>query len=100
VFHVPVLLAFQGALFANVRAQLAAVRSSLTTARHHDRGGTADLGTFEVELDAARKHLDVLLIQTGGGAVFTFERALIAGVDAATHGFMGHGDRLRVISGV
>lgn len=91
VLHVAVLLALLRTLFANVRAQLAEFRCALTTACHHDGGSAADLGTFEVECDAAREHLDVLLIQTGGGAVFTLERALVARIDAAAHGFVGHG---------
>jgi len=97
VLHVAVLLAFLRTLFANVRAQLAELRGALTTARHHDRGSATNLGAFEVERDAAREHLDVLLIQTGGGAMLTLERALIARIDAATHGFVCHGGDLRVM---
>ena len=91
VLHVAVLLAFLRTPFASVRTQLTELPGALTTARHHDGGGTANLGAFEVERDAAREHLDVLLVQTGGGAVFTLKRAFIARIDAATHGFVGHG---------
>lgn len=97
MLHMAVLFALLRTFFANIRAQLAELRRSLATACHHDGGSAADLCAFEVERNAAGEHFDVLLIQTGGRAVLTLDCAFIAGIYAATHGFVCHGGHLQFV---
>jgi hypothetical protein len=91
VLHVLVPLAFLGAFLTRVRAQLAQLGSPFAAASHEDGGRAAKFGAFEVEPDATGQHLDVLFVQAGNGTVFALDRAFIAGVDAAAHGFRCHG---------
>jgi hypothetical protein len=90
VLHVLVSFALLGAFLADIRAQLAELSGAFTSARHHDGRGPADLGAFQIENDATRERVHVWFPQAGRGAVFAFEGALIACIDANAHGFVGH----------
>src|SRR5690242_5898053 len=74
VLHMLVLLAFLCARLAGIRTQLAELGRPFTATRHEESGGAAKLRTFEIEGDAAREHLHVVLVQAGRGAVFALER--------------------------
>jgi hypothetical protein len=88
MLHVLVSLAFLRAFLAGIRAKLAELRGAFAAALHQERGSAAKLGTFEVEGDAAGQHLHVLFLEAGVGAVFAFECAFVASIDAAAHGFV------------
>ncbi len=90
MLHGQVLLAFLRAGVAHVRAGLADHARELAAARHVAGGEAADGRTVEVELDAAREHPDVLLVQARGGAVIAGHRAGVAGVDAGLELLMWH----------
>jgi hypothetical protein len=91
VVHVFVAFALPGAILANIGAQLAELASPFATARHDDGRGTADLRAFQVERNAAGERFYLCFIQAGGRTMLAFECALIAGIDAAAHGFVAHG---------
>lgn len=84
------LPAFLGAGIANLRAELAERAGELAAARHERNARATDLGAVDVQRDASSEALDVLLRQAGGGAVVAGDRAVVAGVDAALHRFVGH----------
>jgi hypothetical protein len=77
------LAAFLAAAAANLGANPADFLGELRSARHERRSGETDFGAIAVERDAARHFFYVLFLQTGAGAMFTFDRAVVAGVDAA-----------------
>jgi hypothetical protein len=53
------------------------------TARHEAGGHRADPGAIAIQPNAARHHFDIILLQTGAGAVFAFRGAIVAGFDTA-----------------
>ena len=90
MLHVLVSLAFLRTDITDLRAQLAKFSGAFATTGHKDGCRAAEFCTLEVELDAAREHLYVLFVETGGRAVLAFDRAFVGGVDATAHGFVGH----------
>lgn len=82
MLHGGVLLALLRAGLAHVGAGLTDRSGELAAAGHVARGKPADGRAIHVELDAARKHLDVLLPQAGGSAMVAGDRATVAGIDA------------------
>lgn len=80
VLHVgPVLLALVAAGFADFRALAQQVLSVLRAAGHKAGRQGADIGAVAVEADAAGHHLDFLLAQAGGSAVFA---SIDAGIES------------------
>jgi hypothetical protein len=76
-----VLVALGAASIANLGTGTAQFRRFGTAALHEGCGQAADLGTIDVERDAARQHLHIGLLQAGAGTVFAGGRAVVAGID-------------------
>ena len=74
-----VLTAFVGALLADFETLLENMLGVVRAAGDEGVGEAADVGTVAVEADAGHHHLDIILVQAGGGAHF-------AGGDAAGEG--------------
>ena len=85
-----VALAFVGALFAQLGAELAVGLRTLAGASHGRSSGLADLGAVNIQRDAARHHLDVLLPQALRCAVIAGLGACVAGLDAVGKLLVGH----------
>ena len=88
-------LALLRARIANLRACFALDARKLASSRHERDAGTTDLGAVDIERDTSRKLLDIFLGEACRGAVITRDRAPVAGIDTALHGFVGHGEILR-----
>jgi hypothetical protein len=78
-------LAFFSARIADLRAELALCTGELAPSRHQRDARSAHLGAIDVERDASRELLDVLLGQTFGSTVAARCCALVACIDAALH---------------
>lgn len=94
VLHMFVAFALLRAFLACVRAEFAELRGSLAASGHEKGRGAAQLRAFKVQGDAPREHFHVLFFQAGIRTVLAFKRALVAGIDTATHGFVAHGGLL------
>lgn len=81
VIH-PVLPAFVAACLADVGALPAQRHGKCAAARHVRRGKPANLGTVDIQGNAARHHLDVVLGQAGGRAVVARGGAGVTGINA------------------
>jgi hypothetical protein len=71
--------AFVSAGVADLGAKPTQFGGELRASSHEPGGHTADDGALPIQADAAGKHLHVLFLKAGGGAVFAFRGALIAG---------------------
>ena len=90
MLHGRMLLAFLDTGVAHVGAGLADHARELAATAHIARRQAADRGAVDVELYAAGKHPDVLLVQAGRGAVVASQCAGVAGVDAGLELLMWH----------
>lgn len=90
VLHGGVLLAFLRARFADIGAGFADHSGKLAAASHVADRKATDCSTVEVKLDAACKHLDVLLPQAGRGTMVAGEGAGVAGVNAGLELLVWH----------
>src|SRR4051812_8164360 len=91
---VRVARALVAARLAEVGAEAADGGRALAAARHRRRGELAGGGAIEIERDAARHHLDVLLLQARRRAVMAGRGAGVAGVDAVLVARVRHGGPL------
>ena len=62
VLHVLMPFAFLRARLAGIRTQVAELSRPLTATGHEESRGAAKLRTFEIEGDASRKHLHLVLV--------------------------------------
>ena len=90
VFHV-LLGAFVATRLADVGAQGADGIGVLATAGHRGGGQLANRSAVHIERDAARHHLDVLLVQAGCGAMIAGHGAGVAGFEARKVFLVRHG---------
>ena len=74
--------------FAHVRAQTADLLHEFRPARHFSSGERTDLGARTVQLNTANHHLNILLVQTGRGAVLARLHTLQTLLDALTIAFV------------
>lgn len=86
-----VLCALVCASGANAGAQGADSLGVLTAAGYRRGGELANGRAIHIQGDAARHHLDVLLLQTRRGAVIAGHRAGIASVDTGLMSLVRHG---------
>ena len=76
------LLAFSGAALADFGAHPAGLGMQIAAAHQQPGREGAGVGAVTVKAHAPGHHLDVVLSQTGRGAVFAGGKAVQAGVDA------------------
>ena len=74
--------------FADVCAQTADLLHEFRPARHFFCGECTDLCARTVQLNTANHHLDVLLLQAGGGTVLARLHTLQTAFDALTIAFV------------
>lgn len=85
-----VLAALLTAGFAHVGAKRADLLGELRASGHLTHGERTNIGAIAIQLDATRHHLDIILVQTGHGAMFARLHALVAGFDTIFVFFVGH----------
>jgi hypothetical protein len=89
VIHV-VFTAFLAALSAYLSAQPAELFGELRVTGHELSSQNADVRAIAVEPDAPLHHFNIVLLQAGGRAVFTFLSALQARLDTTLIFFVSH----------
>jgi hypothetical protein len=77
-----VLFALRGAGFTDFGAERAQLCRKRTPCRHKLRSQPTNRCAITIDQDAFSHHLEVGLVEAGGGAVITRRSALVTGVDA------------------
>lgn len=88
--HGSMTLAFLGALVANPSAELAVGLGAFARAAHGGSSGLANLGAVDVQCDATREHLHVLLLKALRCAVIACLGTGVASLNAGGKALMGH----------
>lgn len=90
-----VLFALSSTGVAYVGADAAESLCECGSSAHERNGRSTDLGAVIVEANALGHLLEVLFLDAGGGAMFTFYRTTLTCFDALGKLLVTHGDSLR-----
>jgi hypothetical protein len=80
--------AFFTAGTTDISTDAADIFRKLRPARHESNCDGTNPGAIAIQIDAARHHFYIVLLQTGAGAMFTHGGALVAGLDTASKFFV------------
>jgi hypothetical protein len=87
-----VFAAFHGTGIADGRAERAQQPGKSAVAFHQGDGQSANVGAISIKSNAVGHHRDIILAQTGVGAVFAGGRAVVACIDTLRKLLVAHRD--------